>query len=62
MDDELINETFDQYDYMFPLNMLAVGWGLAITLFLTMLIVSGLFGCVKCAEMIGRKKNQLKSL
>ena len=62
-DDEFIDETFEQYGYTVPLNMLAVEWGLAIALLLTIAIDLGLFGCVKCAGLINRKKkNQLKSL
>lgn len=63
-DDEFIDETFNQYGFTVPLNMVAVEWGLAIALFLTIAIDLGLFGCVKCAGLIkGRKKrNQLKSL
>jgi hypothetical protein len=63
-DDEFIGETFDQYGYTVPLNMLAITWGLAIALLLTIASDLGLFACVKCAGLIGRrkKKNQLKSL
>ena len=62
-DDEFIGETFEQYGYTIPLNMLAVEWGLAIALLLTITIDLGLFGCVKCVGLINRKKkNQLKSL
>ena len=62
-DDEFIGETFEQYGYTIPLNMLAVEWGLAIALLLTITIDLGLFGCVKCVGLIDRKKkNQLKSL
>lgn len=55
-DDEFLDETFEQYGYTVPLNMLAVEWGLAIALFLTIAIDLGLFGCVKCAGLINRKK------
>ena len=55
-DDEFLDETFDQYGYTVPLNMLAVEWGLAIALLLTIAIDLGLFGCVKCAGLINRKK------
>ncbi|GJM14157.1 MAG: hypothetical protein DHS20C12_25600 [Pseudohongiella sp.] len=63
-DDEFIEETFNQYGYTVPLNLSAVEWGLAIALLLTLTIDLGLFGCVKCAGLIGRKgrKNRLKSL
>jgi len=62
-DDEIMDETFNEYGYTVPLNTRAVEWGLAIALFLTIAIDLGLFGCVKCAGLIGRKKrNQLKSL
>ena len=62
-DDEFLDETFEQYGYTVPLNMLAVEWGLAIALLLTIAIDLGLFGCVKCAGLINRKKkNQLKRL
>ena len=62
-DDEFVDETFDQYGYTVPLNMLAVEWGLASALLLTIAIDLGLFGCVKCAGLFGRKKrNRLKSL
>ncbi len=60
-DDEFIDETFDQYGYTVPLNLFAVEWGLATALFLTIAIDLGLFGCVKCAGLIGRKKRR-KSL
>ena len=55
-DDEFLDETFEQYGYTVPLNMLAVEWGLAIALLLTIAIDLGLFGCVKCAGLINRKK------
>ncbi len=55
-DDEFIGETFEQYGYTIPLNMLAVEWGLAIALLLTITIDLGLFGCVKCVGLINRKK------
>lgn len=63
-DEEFIDETFAQYGYTVPLNLTAVEWGLAIALLLTIAIDLGLFGCVKCAGLISRKKtrNQLKSL
>ena len=61
-DAEFIDETFEQYGYTVPLNMLAVGWGIAIALLLTITIDLGVFGCVKCAGLINRRKNQLKSL
>ena len=61
-DNEFMDETFEQYGYTVPLNMLAVGWGIAIALLLTITIDLGVFGCVKCAGLINRKKkNQLKS-
>jgi len=53
---EFIDETFEQYGYTVPLNMLAVEWGLAIALLLTISIDLVLFGCVKCAGLINRKK------
>ena len=55
-EDEFLDETFEQYGYTVPLNMLAVEWGLAIALLLTIAIDLGLFGCVKCAGLINRKK------
>ena len=55
-DDEFLDETFEQYGYTVPLNMLAVEWGLAIALLLTIAIDLGLFGCIKCAGLINRKK------
>ena len=62
-DDEFMDETFEQYGYTIPLNLLAIEWGMAIALLLTIAIDLGLFGCVKCEGLINRKKkNQLKSL
>ena len=62
-DNEFMDETFEQYGYTISLNLLAIEWGLAIALLLTIAIDLGLFGCVKCAGLINRKKkNQLKSL
>lgn len=63
-DKEFVDETLAQYGYTVPLNMLAVEWGLAIALFLTIAMDLGLFGCVKCAGLISRKrkKNHLGSL
>ena len=55
-DDEFLDETFEQYGYTVPLNMLAVEWGLAIALLLTIAIELGLFGCVKYVGLINRKK------
>ena len=55
-DDEFLDETFEQYGYTVPLNMLAVEWGLAIALLLTIAIELGLFGCVKYGGLINRKK------
>lgn len=57
-DSEFRDETFAQYGYTVPLNLLAVEWGLAIALLLTIAIDLGLFGCVKCAGLIRRKKNR----
>ena len=57
-DDEFLDETFEQYGYTVPLNMLAVEWGLAIALLLTIAIDLGLFDCVKCARLINRKKKK----
>jgi Protein of unknown function (DUF2937) len=63
-DDEFIGETFDQYGYTVPLNLLAIEWGLVIALFLTITIDLCLFGCVKCVGLFGRKKHgaHLKTL
>jgi hypothetical protein len=62
-DNEFMDETFEQYGYTIPLNLLAIEWGLAIALLLTTALDLGLFGCVKCAGLINRKKKiQLKSL
>lgn len=55
-DAEFIDETFEEYGYTVPLNMLAVGWGIAIALLLTITIDLGAFGCVKCAGLINRRK------
>ena len=55
-DDEFIDETFTQYGYTVPLNLTAIEWGLALALLLTITIDLGLFGCVKCAGLITRKK------
>ncbi len=57
-DDEFIAETFAQYGYTVPLNMLAVSWGFALALLLTIAIDLGLFGCVKCASLITRRKKR----
>ncbi len=55
-DNEFIEETFAQYGYTVPLNLVAIEWGLALALLLTIAIDLGLFGCVKCAGLITRKK------
>jgi hypothetical protein len=55
-DYEFMDETFEQYGYTTPLNLLAIEWGLAIALLLKIAIDLGLFGCVKCAGQINRKK------
>ena len=55
-DNEFIEETFAQYGYTVPLNLAAIEWGLALALLLTIAIDLGLFGCVKCARLITRKK------
>jgi hypothetical protein len=59
-DAEFIDETFEQYGYTVPLNMLAVGWGIAIALLLTITIDLGVFGCVKCAGLINRRKKPVE--
>lgn len=55
-DDEFIDETLAQYGYTVPLNRSAIEWGLALALLLTIAIDLGLFGCVKCAAILTRKK------
>ncbi|MEX0964492.1 MAG: DUF2937 family protein [Pseudohongiellaceae bacterium] len=55
-DEEFIDETFAQYGYTVPLNLSAIQWGLALALLLTIVIDLGLFGCVKCASLLTRKK------
>ena len=59
-DAEFIDETFEQYGYTVPLNMLAVGWGITIALLLTITIDLGVFGCVKCAGLINRRKKPVE--
>ena len=59
-DAEFIDETFEQYGYTVPLNMLTVGWGIAIALLLTITIDLGVFGCVKCAGLINRRKKPVE--
>jgi len=61
-DDEFIAETFEQYGYTVPLNLLAIEWGLALALLFTLSIDLCIFGCVKCAGMIGRSRKRKKSL
>lgn len=61
-DDEFIAETFAQYGYTVPLNLLAIEWGLAVALLLTLSVDLCVFGCVKCAGMLGHRKRRKKRL
>ena len=61
-DQEFFDETVSDYSYTVPLNGIAVQWGLSIAVLLTVAIDLGLFGCVKCVSMLGRRrrKNPMK--
>lgn len=56
-DPELFNETLDRYSYTVPLNALAVQWGLALAVVLTLTLDGLLFGCSKCIRYL-RHRNR----
>ena len=57
-DQEFLRETFNAYGYTVPLNLLAVGWGLAIAVLLIMLLDCCWFGCKLCAQWLRKPGHQ----
>lgn len=57
-DQEFFNETMGQYSYTVPLNTIAVQWGLSLAILFIIAIDICLFGCAKCAGMIGRSRRR----
>ena len=55
-DQEFFDEAVEQYSYTVPLNSIAIQWGLALAIFITLTIDLVLFACVKCLGMVGRRR------
>lgn len=56
-DPELREETFTQYSYTVPLNSVAVQWGLALAILLTLSLDGALFGCGKCIGYVRKRRH-----
>lgn len=55
-DQELFDEALAQYSYTVPLNALAVQWGLALAIILTLSVDGVLFGCGKCIGYVRSRR------
>ncbi len=55
-DQEFFDEAVEQYSYTVPLNSIAIQWGLALAIFITLTIDLILFACVKCVGLVGRRR------
>lgn len=55
-DREFFDEAVAQYTYTVPLNSIAIQWGLAIAILITLTIDLILFTCVKSLGMVGRRR------
>ena len=55
-DQELLGESVNQYTYTVPLNSIAIQWGLAIAVLLTLAIDFLFYCCVKCVGLMRRRK------
>jgi len=58
-DREFFDETLQQYSYTVPLNSIAIQWGLALAVFITLLIDLTVFACIRCVRWLGHR--QVKS-
>ncbi|HIF75409.1 MAG TPA: DUF2937 family protein [Porticoccaceae bacterium] len=54
-DQELLGESVNQYTYTVPLNSIAIQWGLAIAVLLTLAIDFLFYCCVKCVGLMRRR-------
>ena len=54
---EFFDETLTQYSYTVPLNAIAIQWGLALAILLTVTIDLTLFGCVRCVRWLGHRRH-----
>lgn len=55
-DQEFLDEALDQYSYTVPLNSVAIQWGIALAIFITLTMDLSIFGCQKCYRLVkGRK-------
>ncbi|MEX0618593.1 MAG: DUF2937 family protein [Pseudohongiellaceae bacterium] len=57
--EELFQETLNQYSYTVPLNTQAVGWGLTMALLLTVLGELTVLGLVKAPRLLSRRRHSL---
>ncbi|MEQ8409610.1 MAG: DUF2937 family protein [Gammaproteobacteria bacterium] len=57
-DQEFLRETFDAYGYTVPLNLVAVGWGMALAVLLIVFIDCCWFGCKRCAQWLGKPRHR----
>ena len=55
-DQEFFDEAVEQYSYTVPLNSMAIQWGLALAIFITLTIDLILFACVKCVGLVGSRR------
>ncbi len=56
-DEELFDETLQQYSYTVPLNQLSLFWGVGLALVLMLTLDCCWFGCKKCVGMIRRHRH-----
>ena len=57
-DQEFFQEALDQYTYTVPLNSIAIQWGLALAIFITLTLDLSFFGCKKCYKVIRQRKSE----
>jgi hypothetical protein len=60
-DQELLDEVMNQYTYTVPLNTVAIQWGLAIAVLLTLVMDFMFHGCVKWTGLMRRRNISIKS-
>tara|TARA_B100000959_G_scaffold99100_2_gene104808 strand:- start:13334 stop:13879 length:546 start_codon:yes stop_codon:yes gene_type:complete len=55
-DREFFDETLQQYSYTVPLNSIAIQWGLALAVCITLLIDLMVFACIRCVRWLGHRQ------
>ena len=56
-DQEFLDEALEQYAYTVPLNSIAIQWGIALAIFITLTLDLCIFGCQKCYGLVRRRKS-----